>query len=83
MIKMILKFSPHLCTLLRSEDIHAMHKHIHGTKGVVSSYQIGLILPSVAETHPKIYPSRCNLQFSICRHAGGKVSSLGNHHSLF
>ena len=52
-------------------------------KGVVPSYQIWLILPSVAETHPKIHPSRCNLKFSICRHAGGMVSSLGNHHSLF
>ena len=51
--------------------------------GVVSSYQIGLILSSVAEIHPKIDPSRCNLQFSICSHAGGKVLSLGNHHSLF
>ena len=52
-------------------------------KGVVSYYQIGLILPSVAEIHPKIDPSRCNLQFSICRHAGGKVLSLENQHSLF
>ena len=51
-------------------------------KGVVSSYKIGLILPSVAETHPKIYPSRCNLEFSIIRHARGKVLSLANHHSL-
>ena len=83
MIKMILKFSPHLCTLLRSEDIHAMHKHIHGTKGVVSSDQIGLILPSVAETHPKMYPSRCNFQFSICTHAGGMILSPENHQSLF
>ena len=45
-------------------------------KGVVSSYQIELILPSVAETYPKMYPSQCNLQFSICRLAGGKVLSL-------
>ena len=30
------------------------------TKGVVSSYQIGLILPSVAESDPKINQSRCN-----------------------
>ena len=52
-------------------------------EGVVSSFQIGLSLPSVAETDPKINQSRCNLQFSICRHAGGKVLSLENHHSLF
>ena len=45
-------------------------------KGVVSSYQIGLILPSVAETQPKMYQSRCNLQFSICRHAGGKALKI-------
>ena len=49
---------------------------------VVSSYQIKLILPSVAETHPKMFPSRCNFQFSICRLAGGKVLSLKNYHSL-
>ena len=55
----------------------------YGAKGVVSCYQIGLILPSVAETHKKIYPSRCYLQFSISRHARGKVLSLENHHSLF
>ena len=29
-------------------------------KGVVSSYQISLVLSSVCETHPKIYQSRCN-----------------------
>ena len=52
-------------------------------KGVVSSYQIELILPSVVETDPKTNQSRCNLQFSICRHAGGKVLRLENHHSLF
>ena len=40
-------------------------------------------LPSVAETNPKINQSRCNLQFSICKHARGKVLSLENHHSLF
>ena len=32
-------------------------------KGVVSSYQTRLSLPSVAKTHPKIYPSQFNLQF--------------------
>ena len=52
-------------------------------KGVVASYQIRLILPSVAQTHPKMYPSRCNLQYSICRHAVRKVLSLEYHHSLF
>ena len=50
-------------------------------KGVVSSYQISLVLPSVAETHPKMYQSWCNLQFSICWHAGGKVLSFGNRNS--
>ena len=34
-----------------------------GFKGVVSSYQIRLSLPSVAKTHPKTYPSQFNLQF--------------------
>ena len=52
-------------------------------KGVVSSFQIGLILPSVAETDPKINQSWCNMQFSVCRHAGGKGLSLENHHGLF
>ena len=52
-------------------------------RGVVSSYQIGLILPLVAETDPKINKSQCNLQFSICIHAGGKILSLENPHSLF
>ena len=42
-------------------------------RGVVASYQVRLILPSVAETHPKMYPCRCNLQYSICRHAVRKV----------
>ena len=51
-------------------------------KGVVSSYQIRLGLPSVAETHPKMYLSRCNLQFSICWHAGGKVLSFEYRYSL-
>ena len=53
------------------------------SKGVVSSYQIGLTLSSVAETDLKTNQSQCNLQFSISRHAGGKVLSLENHHSLF
>ena len=57
--------------------------HFFIFKGVVSSYQIGLILPSVAETQPKMYQSRCNLQFSICRHTEGKVISIENHHNLF
>ena len=52
-------------------------------KGGVSSNQTGLILPSVAETDPKINQNPCNLQFSICSRAGGKVLSLKNHHSLF
>ena len=52
-------------------------------KGVVASYQIRLNLPSVAQTHPKMYLSRCNLQYSICRHAVRKVLSLEYHHSLF
>ena len=33
-------------------------------KGVVSSYQIRLILPSVAETQPKMYQRWCNLQLA-------------------
>ena len=57
--------------------------YIGRMKGVVSSYQIKLILPSVAENHPKIYPSQCNLLFSICRHARGNIVSLKNHHRLF
>ena len=52
-------------------------------KGVVSSYQIRLILLSVAEADPKLNQSWCNLQFSICRHAGEKVLSLKNQDSLF
>ena len=51
-------------------------------KGGVSSYQISLVLPSVAETHPKMYQSRCNLHFSVCRQPGGKILSLENHQSL-
>ena len=51
-------------------------------KGVVSSYQIGLVLPSVAEIHQKIYPSQSNLKFSICRHIRGKVLSHENNHSM-
>ena len=58
-------------------------KRTKRTKDFVSSSQIGLVLSSVAETHPKIYPSRCNLQFSICRHAGRKVLSLDNHYCVF
>ena len=52
-------------------------------QGGVASYQIRLILPSVAQTCPKICPSRCNLQYFICRHAVRKVLSLEYHHSLF
>ena len=55
----------------------------YGNKGVVSSYQIGLTLPSVVESDKKINQSQCNLQFSICIHVGGKVLSIKNHHSLF
>ena len=51
-------------------------------KGVVSSYQISLVLPSVGETHPKMYQSRCNLQFSIYWYAGGKILSFENRYSL-
>ena len=51
-------------------------------KETVESYKILLILPSVAETHPKMYLSKCNSQFSINIPAGGKISSPENNNSL-
>ena len=53
-------------------------------KGVVSTYKIGLVLPSVAENQSKMYPIRYDLQFSFCWHDGGKVSSFKhwNNHTL-
>ena len=45
-------------------------------KGVGSSFQIQLILPSVAETQHKLFESQCNLHFSICRHCWGKVRNI-------
>ena len=37
-------------------------------KGVVLSYHIKFILPSIVKTDLRMYSSRCKMQFSIKRH---------------
>ena len=81
-----------MCAMFGTKKLHRMFTNlicqIQGTlqgrwsskiiKGVVLSYQIQLVLPSVAE----MYPSGCNLQLDILRHNAGKVLRFQNNHSL-